>query len=356
MKNLIIFFVSCILLLACSDVVDLSQTKDTNISNDALQNVNGVSTLDIGPVNPYVWTKLQVPQMNNYPFNNPDGGNTIVEVNGDVYCIIGSHSEKNYKLNKSTKRWEPTSDAMIQFYGSHQYLFTHGSKLYFGLQYGSTNYFASLETTTGAFQTLASFPGTPVFKFCSFVFNNKGYVLGGYSGANNVVNQFWEYDFTTNQWTNKGGLPGGARAAANAFVLNDKVYFGLGYDYRTFNGQSIKHYKNDWYQFNPATYNGYSAVKADLPEGRAYAKGFIINDKIYVGWGKNNSGNQNDLWEYNPVKNTWAQKTNCPATNGGQNDYRSNLNAFSIGNVGYLVKGDLAEFWRYSNSSIVPVP
>lgn len=134
------------------------------------------------------------------------------------------------------------------------------------------------------------------------------------------------------------------------------MYFGLGYDYLNFNGQSIKRYKNDWYQITPATYNGYSAVKADFPQARASAKGFVINDKIYVGWGRNNSGLQNDLWEYNPAKNLWTQKATCPATNGGQNNYGSNLNAFSIDNVGYLVKGDLAEFWRYSKTSLVPVP
>src|SRR6187402_2669663 len=98
MKNLIVVFLSCFLLLACSDVVDLSHHQNTPANNDALKNANGINTLDIGPVNPYVWTKLQVPFMSNYPFNHAEGKNMIIQIDGDVYCLMGDLREVVYKL------------------------------------------------------------------------------------------------------------------------------------------------------------------------------------------------------------------------------------------------------------------
>jgi hypothetical protein len=353
MKNLVIFFLSCFLLLACSDVVDLSQHQHTTVDNDALKNANGINTLDIGPVNPYVWTKLQVPFMSNYPFNHDDGKNLIIQIGDDVYCLMGDLREVVYKLNNTTKRWEYFDDPYsiyMWWVGGFDYLYSYQSKIYYGFQEEAgpdyDNGMGSLDPLTGEKDPIADFPGTAVDDPICFVVGNKGYVLGGQ--RNNVtINQFWEYDFASNTWTNKGNLPGGARAGAVAFVFNNKVYFGLGYSTTTLNGQVIKRLKKDWLMLDPAT-GGFGVVRADFPGTlKNYPQGFTVNDKFYVSWKQSA-----DFWEYNPASNKWTQKDNLPVTPSNSN----NISVFSKGNAGYVVKGCLNQFWRYSNTSLVPAP
>jgi hypothetical protein len=297
--------------------------------------------------------------MSDYPFNNPNGDNMIITAGNDVYCLIAGLYEVVYKLNTTTKRWEafPDSyDMYLPFAVGHQYLFSYQSRIYYGFRgdENDQNYVAWLNPVTGERAEGARFPGVTVSSPTTFSIGTKGYLLGGYSEGN-VVNQFWEYDFITNQWTDKGNMPGGARAGGFAIPVGTKVYFGMGFDFLNLNGQKIKRLKNDWYSFDPGTFNGYAAVKANFPGAKRNSiKGFTINNKVYVGWGYNGpAGNFNyltDFWEYNPDTNTWSQKSNCPASSTN----RENINAFAFGNAGYLVKGWLAEYWRYSSTTLVP--
>jgi hypothetical protein len=351
-KKLLIFAVSIVVLTSCFD-------EQLAPSDQSVKNGPQAGTNDIIPALTYSWTKLQVPPMSNYPFNNPTGENIILPVNGDVYCLIGSLNEFAYKLNLTTKQWEyfndPTS-MFVHFRAGAQYFFSYQSRIYFGMLMspGYETNVSSLDPSTGITTQLAPFPGTPVRYPTTFSIGTKGYIMGGYNPTtNNVVNQFWEYDFVFNQWTNKGSMPDGARAAASAFVIDKNVYFGLGYSYFNFNGSKIKIYKNDWYQMDPSSSSGFALIKADFPLTRAHAKGFVINSKIYVGWGTNGTL-QNDFWEYNPSNNTWTQRAGCSATNSSISYTRSNIGVFNVGNAGYLVKGDLAEFWRYSLTILLP--
>jgi hypothetical protein len=351
MKKILIALVSCGLLIACSDAVDFSQTKDATNAN-TLKSADGVGTLDFGPVGSYVWAKLTVPGMNNYPFNNPNGRNMIIQVGDDVYCLIGDLHEVIYKLNNRTKRWEYFSDPhdmYMWWVGGFDYLYSYQSKIYYGFQLeGGPEYehgMGSLNPLTGERDQIADFPGTAVDFPTSFIAGSKGYILGGLRNGV-AINQFWEYDFATNKWTNKGSLPEGARAGAIAFVFNDKVYFGLGYSTVTVNGEVIRRYKKDWLTIDLA--GGIAIEKTEFPGTlRNSSQGFSVNNKFYLNW-----KGTTDFWEYNPANNTWTQKDNLPVTPSDQ----KNMSVFALGNVGYLVKGSLSQFWRYSNTPIVPVP
>ncbi len=58
MKNLFVMMMSSIMLLACSEM-ELSPSRNLSAGSDALKDKNQISQLDIGPVNPYVWTKYK---------------------------------------------------------------------------------------------------------------------------------------------------------------------------------------------------------------------------------------------------------------------------------------------------------
>ena len=85
-------------------------------------------------------------------------------------------------------------------------------------------------------------------------------------------------------------------------------------------------------------------------KGREYATSFTIGKKGYVlaglhvlGW---DSTFFNDLWEYDPVKDSWSQKADFPGLP------RAKAIAFSINNKGYFgtgysKEGILKDFWEY---------
>lgn len=76
---------------------------------------------------------------------------------------------------------------------------------------------------------------------------------------------------------------------------------------------------------------------------------FVICNKAYLGTGWNdNFVYNNDLWEYDPLANTWTQKINFPGTP------RIGATGFSIGGRGFLGLGRdynsiyTTDFWEYN--------
>jgi N-acetylneuraminic acid mutarotase len=76
---------------------------------------------------------------------------------------------------------------------------------------------------------------------------------------------------------------------------------------------------------------------------------FVIGNKGYMAGGTNNFINKKDLWEYNPVTDTWTQKADCPGTG------RYSGIGFSITNYGYIGLGQtgalgtfLKDIWEYN--------
>ena len=56
----------------------------------------------------------------------------------------------------------------------------------------------------------ASMPGTARNSAVAFTVNGKGYLGTGYDGEN-YLKDFWEYDPTSNQWTQQADYPGSGR-------------------------------------------------------------------------------------------------------------------------------------------------
>lgn len=183
---------------------------------------------------------------------------------------------------------------------------------------------------------------------------------GSYSSGS-LKNDFWEYDVDTDVWKKLADFPGGARASAVGFSLNNKGYLGLGTDIDTdfsIFTKSETNEKTDFWEYDPSTDTWRQLT--DFPGGgRKASVGFSMNNKGYVGLGSNQGSYLNDFWEFNPNADTWRQLTDFPA-NG-----RAAAVGFSIGNFAYVGMGqhnptnnlpndtiaDLGEcfdFWQYS--------
>ncbi|MFT3911308.1 MAG: hypothetical protein QM737_17940 [Ferruginibacter sp.] len=343
MKHLLSIILLTVCFTACK--------KDNNdlLQNDPANSKSSIDGLSPTPVPAqYNWSRLANP---NNPGSDPGGINVIIPVNGAVYCIEGFyHFRTLFKLNINTKTWGPSNDFEID--AESQYLFSYGTKIYFGMMQTNANTYKgmhSVDVITGVKTTLASFPSDGLNGPTTFVIGNKGYLMGGTTYSGSLNSHIYEYNFLTNQWLDKGNNPfGAARGGASAYVIGNKAYLGLGYSKYYLAGQEITIPKNDWILYDPAS--NLSATKADFPGQKRYrADGFIMNDNIYLGFGYNN-GYLTDFWKYNTSTNSWSQQDGWPGTVVSGNNY---FGTFSLGNTGYMVKGDLAEFWKFSNSPYV---
>jgi N-acetylneuraminic acid mutarotase len=280
--------------------------------------------------------------------------NNVFNLNGEHYLATGFRFRKVFKFNTASKSWDRVSSMTFEPIFIDGIRLTFGSKVYRGISYENPQGFESYDPFTGVTTQLANFPGTPVDDPICFVFGSKLYVVSGISriGDLALINQYWEYNILTNQWRNKGNSPIGVRAQGSAYVVNNKVYIGLGFTWIYVNGERTKRFYNDWTQIDPVSLTP-NIAKAPFPgDKRRSAKGFMIGSTLHLGFGKVLDEYRYDLYKYNWSLDKWTAVDSWPSVIEGI--YGSfwadgQLSMFGVGSSGYLVKGGLNEFWTFSN-------
>jgi len=299
------------------------------------------------------------------------------------------------KHNFITSGWSPTMSLTID------------SIAYVGLSIDTNNNtlqndFWAYNPISDSWTQMAAFPGVARQSAVSFSIGNKGYF-----GTGNQTNDFWEYDPSTNVWTRKANFGGISRAGAVGFSIGNKGYIGTGdddtvvccyttdfweYDPSTDSWTQIANAPgfprfgcfgmaaggygyvgggqtpangiiSDFYRYDPLS-NSWTQV-ASLPIPNAWTTGFSIGSTIYMGTGFNYAGDSasndfiNEFWEYDGVANCWTQKSDY---GGG---VRREAIGFSVGNRGYLgfgaynpagSGGVFDDFWEYSPSPTTQYP
>lgn len=201
---------------------------------------------------------------------------------------------------------------------------------------------------TDAWTQKADFIGNSTVESTCIAILGKAYFLPYING-----NNFYAYDPVTNTWTMKATFPGQQRQGAIGFAIDNKGYFGLG----SVSGAPSPYSKDLW-EYDPITDSWNQ--KADLPGvPRMHSAAFSLGSKGFVGLGLTSSGNLNEFWEYDATTNAWTQKSNFP---GG---LRYEGTAFSVGGYGFMGGGymllPMNDFWRYDAqtdtwSPIAPLP
>lgn len=189
-------------------------------------------------------------------------------------------------------------------------------------------------------QKITAMPGGSRDAGIAFTVGNKIYSGGG-SGAGG--RDFYQYDIQNKKWTKKASIPGvdTNRGFAAAFSINGKGYVGMGSD-----GIYVPSVKHDLWEYDPVADTWLR--KSDYPGGNRDGIGvFVIGNKAYVGGGLDSGffGDQN-FYEYDPAVDKWSQKTDLPI---GPIIFPS---MFTIGNYGYLTcgggfSGEFTDLWRY---------
>jgi N-acetylneuraminic acid mutarotase len=143
-------------------------------------------------------------------------------------------------------------------------------------------------------------------------------------------------------WNSKSPYPSFARHRSAAFSIGNKGYMGTGH----INSGTISMAYTDWWEFDPSS-NTWTQ-KADYPQPRFACAGFTIGNKGYLGGGnEQNFGDRDEFYEFNPVTNVWTPKATLPIANGGGF-------GFAINGVGYMaLSGSLYSYnvttdaWTY---------
>ncbi len=175
-----------------------------------------------------------------------------------------------------------------------------------------------------------------------------GFIGGGFSYINNTstyYNDLWQYNPSTDVWTQMANMPGPGRADAVAFVIGNKTsvaYVGTGHT-------NISFASSDFYRYDVST-NTWQ-VRASLPIALTVASGFSIGIKGYIGIGDTNVGLNSTFWEYDQVADSWNQKADF---GGG---LRNQAIVFSVSGTGYIGGGldnnsvTRQDFWAYDQGT-----
>lgn len=137
--------------------------------------------------------------------------------------------------------------------------------------------------------------------------NGKIYVFGGIDLMNNtIIDTVFEYNPSTNSWTNKNIMPK-KMAYCKAVTLNNKIYLIGGQT--SISNPSIL--DNKIYEYNPVSDSW--TVKYSIPVIR-YEYGLAAaNNKLYIIGGKDAGTTvYNSVFEYDPTAGTWLSKAGMP--------------------------------------------
>jgi len=156
--------------------------------------------------------------------------------------------------------------------------------------------------------------------------NGKIYVFGGFNRETWSANDSVEvYNIATNTWTTGASMPT-PRSWMRAVVLNNKIYVigGVGYDY-----------SRDVEVYDPTT-NTWE-IKSPLPRERYLHAAVAYNGKIYVIGGDSWEYGDDEVWddiqEYNPITDSWTEKSPMPAPATGLDAVAINGRIYVLGGI-----------------------
>ncbi len=236
----------------------------------------------------------------------------------------------------------PRSDAAV---------FTIGNKAYVATGYDGDDRLQDVwayDVDNNNWEQVADFPGTARNGAVGFSINGKGYIGTGYDG-DDPLGDFWEYDPTTDVWTQKADFGGSARYGAVGFAIDGKGYIGTGYD-----GYMLK----DFYAYDPET-DTWEKILSIPGSKRKDAIAFVIDGKAYVGTGIDNGTYENDFFEFDPETGSWTEKREISDVSDDDydDDYyivRIEAVGFSVGSLGYVATGGAGtvgnDVWEYDPS------
>ena len=209
--------------------------------------------------------------------------------------------------------------------------FVIGNKVYCGLGSqsigGCAKDFFAFDVSTETWSVIAIMPSGMERQYASgFSINGKGYIFGGINCGGVLFNDLWEYNLTSNTWTQKTGMPAVERYGCVSFVINNIAYI-VGGKTTTSNGIP------DVWAYN-VTLNSWTQKTSMPTNGMWRGVSYQYNGLGIVGLGLNGLNQYNKLfYEYNTATDSW--NTIASLSHGG----RTYAGYSQINQYGYLFGG-----------------
>ncbi|MFK8039068.1 MAG: T9SS type A sorting domain-containing protein [Crocinitomicaceae bacterium] len=271
-------------------------------------------------------------QRANTPFTKDHG--IGFSLNGFGYVLTGGANGQVFTETKDFFKYDPVTDTWEQLpdypgpnrgYGIGD---TYDGKLYFGFGTDGFSFLNDLwewDPATGIFTELPSCPC--IGRVHPGLIADNGKVFMGAGGASGNLNDWWEYDISSQNWTQKTSIPG-PRHHPYQFAIDGDIYMGAGH-------------LTTWYKFDVAN-NTWTQI-ASLSPARVAGAQFSYNGKGYALSGTDEDHNRfttGQFREYDPIANTWTNLPDHPGTS------RFAPTQFLIDDYIYLLGG----YFRLNNS------
>jgi N-acetylneuraminic acid mutarotase len=196
----------------------------------------------------------------------------------------------------------------------HATAFSIGSKGYIGTGWDDIagtelGDFWEWDQASDTWSRKADFGGTPRQGATGFTIGTKGYIATGEDQFSSYATfpsrkDLWEWDQATDTWTQRADFGGTGRYHALGFSIGSKGYIGWGKDK---NGGPD--FYSDVWEWNQST-NTWTQLANPSPEKRWLASSFVIGTKAYIGFGGDTTGQmKKDFWEFDPFTATAVNET-----------------------------------------------
>jgi N-acetylneuraminic acid mutarotase len=261
------------------------------------------------------------------------------------YVGVSTYTQSWWEFNPDNETWTQKAAFPGQM-RSGLTSFSIDEKIYAGmgsaydfdaLKYKAFNDLYAYDPASNTWTKKADFPGTSrQYSSCTYG-NGRGYVLGGddiAGGATSFLNDVWEYNPTSDTWTQLTDMPVGT-AFVSAFVRDGKLHFMNG---------SVKSGASSWGSVN-------QYYQLDLAAG-TWSKG---GNTMYYGSsgtvhqiGENAYFNASGMYSYNFTTAKWSVKPAMPGTTSGIRTFRINNKIYGVNNN--------YEVWVYNPEATVAEP
>lgn len=252
---------------------------------------------------------------------------TYTNANGD--SLLHDFWEYDPGTDSWTQKADIPGTVMGRAYGIG---FSMNGKGYVGLGYDNAKIEVELgditEVILGPYIDSIKLVGPPPNAVIETVFRQvlERTVDSVYTDSLDYLQDLWEYDPSSNTWTQKTDFPGEGRAFANAIALDDKALVGLGL------GDSIMGAMyDDFYTYDPVG-NSWART-TDFPASKRFGAGNFGDEFLAYIVGGNDGLNRKDFYEYNDQSKTWDRLPDLP------DSARSLAVSGRAGNLGYIGTG-----------------
>lgn len=233
------------------------------------------------------------------------------------------------------------------YYYNYAHSFVVGKTAYIGLN-GRQNFWAyDIEQNT--WRKLADFPGAVRMSAAGFVYGNKIYYGTGSDALNSslLLNDWWEYNTTTDSWVRKADFIGGGRSKLNGYSNTSGCFLAYGFNWNQYNG-----YEAYVWKYNPET-DVWAREDIDVKGLQKSARWWMaesVNDEILVGYLNSLYDSNYSFYIFNTNLKTFSPIANFPYHNTW-----GNPNLMVLNNTIYIQASDYSEssknFYRYDRTT-----